>query len=100
MITEKDIIADINDGFDDRLDQYTFMYAIKWFKENIWHEPEERPIEGKHIVTKSADDGRYCYDIDNVSWLDPYRETWEVYCINNKIKAWCYIEDLLPKKNV
>lgn len=32
MIDDKAIMADINDGFDGRLDQYTFMYAIKWFK--------------------------------------------------------------------
>ena len=73
-------------------------WAIKEFLKDLWHEPEERPVEGKHVVTKSVDDGRYYYDIDNVSWLDPYRETWEVYCIINKIKAWCYIDDLLPKK--
>lgn len=97
MITEKDIIADINDGFDGRLDQYTFMYAIKWFKENIWHEVNEEPAEGKYIITKFSDGSEYYYDIDNICWLDRPLETWRQHCTNNTILAWCYIDDLLNK---
>lgn len=97
MITEKDIIADINDGFDGRLDQYTFMYAIKWFKENIWHAVYEEPAEGKYIITKFSDGSKYCYEIDNICWLDRLSETWRQHCTNNTILAWCYIDDLLNK---
>lgn len=96
MIDDKAIMADINDGFDGRLDQYTFMYAIKWFKKKIWHEPEEQPMEEKFILTKFMDSGKSKYEIDNVSWLDSFNESWLTHCQNNEIKEWCYIEDLLP----
>lgn len=98
MIDEKSILASINDGFDGRLDKGTFMYALKWFKENIWHEPIEQPIEDKFILTKFMDSGKTKYEIDNVSWLaDSFGETWLTHCRDNEIRAWCYIEDLLPK---
>lgn len=96
MIDDKAIMADINDGFDGRLDQYTFMYAIKWFKKNIWHEPEEQPMEEKFILTRFMDSGKSKYEIDNVSWLNNFNESWLTHCQNNEIKEWCYIEDLLP----
>lgn len=64
----------------------------------LWHETDETPIPGKNILTKFRDNGQYCYDIDNVCWLDD-NEDWETHLSNNNIVAWCYIEDILPNKN-
>lgn len=102
MIDDKAIMAAANkynqdNGFHEEM-EISFMDGIAWFKQALWHEADETPIHDKDILTKFRDHGHYCYDIDNVCWLDD-NEDWETHWSKNNIVAWCYIEDLLPNKN-
>ena len=80
------------------MERISFMDGVAWFKQALWHEADEIPIHDKNILTKFIDHGHYCYDIDNVCWLDD-NEDWETHLSNNNIVAWCYIEDILPNGN-
>ena len=102
MIDDKAIMAAANkynqdNGFHEEM-EISFMDGVAWFKQALWHEANEPPIPGKNVLTKFRDNGQYCYDIDNLCWLDD-KEDWETHGINNTIVAWCYIEDLLPNVN-
>ena len=103
MIDDKAIMVAANKynsdkGFHEEMERISFMYGVEWFKQALWHAAYETPIPGKNVLTKFRDNGQYCYDIDNVCWLDD-KEDWETHGINNTIVAWCYIEDLLPNVN-
>lgn len=73
-------------------------YGMEELIKKLWHEVKETPEANKYIITKFGYGNDICYEIDILSWLSPFDETWETYCKNNDIKAWCYIEDILPNK--
>lgn len=103
MIDDKAIMAAANKynsdkGFHEEMERISFMDGVAWFKQALWHEADEPPIHDKNILTKFRDNGQFCYDIDNVCWLDD-NEDWETHWSNNNIVAWCYIEDILSNKN-
>lgn len=76
--------------------EYPSWMVLHGSSNTLWHEADEPPIPDKNILTKFRDNGQFCYDIDNVCWLDD-KEDWETHWVNNSIVAWCYIDDLLNK---
>lgn len=93
VMKEQHIETDIIEPVYDRVDLETaFREGLLWFKENLWHKPEEQPEEHTVILFECELLGTRSFYTQNIIFKDDY----EKYLIKNyDIKRWCYINDLI-----
>lgn len=79
-----------NDNYKDCI-KIGFYRGVEWFKETIWHNTTEQPIEFTPILVQWLNEGKIEYETDehpqNFDWQRCFKE-------NNVIK-WCYLSDII-----
>lgn len=82
---------EIDEGCNVSARREAFKDGVAWFKENIWHNTTEQPIEFTPILVQWLNDGKIEYETDehpqNFDWQRCFKE-------NNVIK-WCYLSDII-----
>lgn len=81
--------------FDIRNEQNAFLDGVEWFKDNLWHKPEEHPEENTTILFECEFDPNpkyYFYDAARILDSSDYSED---FVKGYKILRWCYINDLI-----
>lgn len=82
---------EIDEGCNVSARREAFKDGVDWFKENIWHNTTEQPIEFTPILVQWLNDGKIEYETDehpqNFDWQRCFKE-------NNVIK-WCYLFDII-----
>lgn len=82
---------EIDEGCNVSARREAFKDGVDWFKENIWHNTTEQPIEFTPILVQWLNDSKIEYETDehpqNFDWQRCFKE-------NNVIK-WCYLSDII-----
>lgn len=84
-----------------------FISGINWFKENLWHSPNEEPQKGEQCLVdmeflyEDAPEDNYRTFITSTygawGWTEDYMPS---EATNFKLHRWCYIKDLLKGDNI
>lgn len=82
-----------NDTFDSSDLEIAFREGQLWFKDNLWHKPEEIPEANTTILYEYPPnaESKLCYATMEVIW----REYYSQYIAEYPIRRWCYINDLI-----
>ena len=81
-----------NDTFNTSDLEVAFRNGLLWFKDNIWHEPEEIPEERTTILFECNLLETQSFYTQNIIFKDDY----EKYLVKHyDIKRWCYVNDLI-----
>lgn len=95
VLKEKQIKTDTIEPVYDRIDLETaFREGLLWFKDNLWHSAKERPYLRTCILFEYVlpNVNVPCFATSNIIFDNDYED----YVLrNNKIKRWCYINDLI-----
>ena len=87
-----------------------FRHGAKWaineFLKDLWHPASEEPDVRNKTIICLYDDGSICQDYKVYDVATEYDRhnlrmgefDWDYYALLEKIKKWCYSDDLLPKK--
>lgn len=72
-----------------------FQYAVNWRIDSVWHDVKERPEANRSFLYL----GTYKYDNTTRFGTDTLvlDDDWEEFAYYESIKAWAYIDDLLPQ---
>ena len=112
MIDEKKIIEAVNAyiGYPHEVDEGTsvslqrkaFRAGAEWFKQSLWHEPDEEPQKGEQCLVdteflyEDAPEDNYHTFITSTygkwGWTE---ESMPHEATHFKLHRWCYIKDLL-----
>ena len=94
VLKEKQIKTDTIEPVYDRIDLETaFREGLLWFKEKLWHKPEETPEANTTILYEYPPnaESKLCYATMEVIW----REYYSQYIAEYPIRRWCYVNDLI-----
>lgn len=81
-------------------------WAIEQFLKDLWHPANEEPDVRHKTIICLYDDGNISQDNEVYDVATEYDRhklrmgefDWDYYALLEKIKKWCYSDDLLPKK--
>lgn len=72
-----------------------FQYGANWRINAVWHDTKERPVDNRPFLYL----GTYKYDNTTRFGTDTLvlDDDWENFAYYESVKAWAYIDDLLPQ---
>lgn len=82
---------EIDEGCNVSARREAFKDGVDWFKENIWHNTTEQPIEFTPILVQWLNDGKIEYETDE----HPQNFDWQRYFKENNVIKWCYLSDII-----
>lgn len=81
-----------NDTFDSSDLEIAFREGQLWFKDNLWHKPEEQPEGHTVILFECVILGTRSFYTQNIIFKEDYKR----YLTNNyEVRRWCYVNDLI-----
>lgn len=70
-----------------------FPAGIDWFKENLWHDAKEEPLDDELVMIQYIKEHKVKYMLcHNYSMVKSF---WAENAIDSHITKWCYIKDLI-----